>query len=262
MSQTLWSLIQEVIKFKAVFIQFISQHLILRYRRTFFGYIWTLLNPLLMISIMVVVFSTLFKVDMKTFAVFLFSGMIAWNCFSVIVSQSSTAFISNEPLIKKIYIPKILFPLSVSVALLIESVLSFVAFFIIILCLGAHFSYPILFLPIAYLLLFIFSFGVGLTVSVTTVFFRDLQHVVMIMLQGLFYLTPILYNKSLLVGKISWLIYINPVAPFIELFRAPLNNAALPSVSTIISATILAFLSLFIGLIIFLRNQNKIVFRL
>ncbi len=257
-----WSVIQEIIKFKAVFIQLVLQQLILRYRRTFFGYLWTLFNPLLMITVMVVVFSTLFKVDMKTFAVFLFSGMIPWNCFSLIVGQSTGVFITNENLIKKIYIPKILFPFSISISLLVESTLSFLAFFIIILCLGADFSWSILFLPVAYLLLFIFSFGIGLIASVTTVFFRDLQHVIVIMLQGLFYLTPILYNKSALAGKISLLIYINPVAPFIELFRAPLNGGILPSSSTIIHATILAFLSLFIGIVVFLRNEYKIVFRL
>ena len=262
MSRSVYSVVVELINYKSVFLQFVTQQLILRYRRTFLGYLWTLINPLLMISIMVIVFSTLFKADPKTFAVFLFSGMIPWNCFNNIVSQSSSSFIQNESLIKKIYIPKIVFPLSVSTALLIESVLSFVAFLLIMICLGAKLSVAIFFLPIAYIILFVFTFGVALSVSVITVFFRDLQHVIVIILQVLFYLTPILYPKTAFVGKFSWILDINPIRPFIELFRAPLDANVLPDASTILLTLCFAILSISIGFIIFLRNEYKIVFRL
>ncbi len=262
MSRTIYSVIIELMRYKGVFFQFVTQQLILRYRRTFLGYLWTLINPLLMISIMVIVFSTLFKADPKTFAVFLFSGMIPWNCFSNIVSQSSSSFIQNESLIKKIYIPKIIFPLSISTALLVESMLSFFAFLIIMLCLGAKLSLVTFFLPIAYIILFIFTFGVALSVSVITVFFRDLQHVIMIILQVFFYVTPILYPKTAFMGKFAWILDINPITPFIDLFRAPLNNNVLPDTATIVLTLVLACLSVFIGFLIFLRQEYKIVFRL
>src|SRR3990172_2110847 len=105
---------------RAVLRQLVSQQLILRYRRTALGYLWTLINPLLMMSVMAVVFATLFKSDLRTFTVFLFAGMIPWNFFSSVVTQSGTSFINNEGLIKKIYLPKIVFPLSITFALLID----------------------------------------------------------------------------------------------------------------------------------------------
>ncbi|MFZ3036586.1 MAG: hypothetical protein WA112_04800 [Rugosibacter sp.] len=112
------------------------------YRRTVLGYLWTLINPLLMMSVMALVFATLFKADLKTFAVFLFAGMIPWNFFNSVVTQSGMSFINNEGLIKKIYLPKAIFPLSIAFALLIDSVLSFLALFVIILAIGGSLVIP------------------------------------------------------------------------------------------------------------------------
>lgn len=242
--------------------QLVSQQLILRYRRTALGYLWTLINPLLMMSVMAWVFSTLFNADLKTFAVFLFAGMIPWNFFSSVVSQSGTSFVHNEGLIKKIYLPKALFPLSIALAFLIDSLLSFVALFAIILAIGGTLSWAVLFIPAAFLLLFFFALGVALIMSIATVFFRDLQYVILIALQGLFFFTPILYQRDMLGGNIGWLVGLNPVVPYIELFRAPLTHGGLPGTSVIVQAAAISFAAMAIGLSIFLRQEKKIVFRL
>jgi len=256
------SFLGELYNSRNVLSQLVSQQLILRYRRTALGYLWTLINPLLMMSVMALVFATLFKADLKTFAVFLFAGMIPWNFFSSVVTQSGTSFINNEGLIKKIYLPKIIFPLSIVSALLIDSALSFLALFAIIIIIGGSLSWAMLFIPIAYLMLFFFALGIGLITSVATVFFRDLQHVVLIAMQGLFFLTPILYKQDALGGKVAWLVGFNPVVPFIELFRAPLYLASLPSPSVILQAVLLSLSTMVIGLLIFLQQEKKIVFRL
>lgn len=247
---------------KNVLSQLVAQQLILRYRRTALGYLWTLINPLLMMSVMALVFSALFKADLKTFAVFLFAGMIPWSFFNSVVTQSGTSYINNEGLIKKIYLPKIIFPLSISVALLIDSVLSFIALFVIILALDGALSWSLLFIPVSFALLFMFALGVGLIMSIATVFFRDLQHVILIAMQGLFFLTPVLYKHSALEGKVGWLVGLNPVTPFIELFRAPLTQAILPENSVILQCAVLSLLAITIGLLVFLRQEKKIVFRL
>lgn len=256
------SFLGELYDSRYVLSQLVSQQLILRYRRTALGYLWTLINPLLMMSVMALVFATLFKADLKTFTVFLFAGMIPWNFFSSVVTQSGTSFINNEGLIKKIYLPKVIFPLSIAFALLIDSALSFLALFVIIIIIGGSLSWTVLFIPIAYLMLFFFALGIGLITSVATVFFRDLQHVILIAMQGLFFLTPILYKHDALAGKVAWLVGLNPVVPFIELFRAPLYLANLPSLSVIFQAALLSLSAMAIGLLVFLRQEKKIVFRL
>lgn len=262
MSSKIITFATELYGSRNVLSQLVAQQVILRYRRTALGYLWTLINPLLMMSIMAVVFSILFKADLKTFAVFLFAGMIPWNFFSSVVTQSGTSFISNEGLIKKIYLPKVIFPLSIAFASLIDSLLSFLALFAIILALGGMFSWSLLFLPISFVLLFLFTMGLGLIMSIATVFFRDLQHIVLVAMQGLFFLTPILYKHDVLTGKVAWLVGLNPVTPFITLFRAPLIEATLPSGSVLLQAAAISTAAMSIGLFVFLRQEKKIVFRL
>lgn len=262
MGKRIATFFSELCSSRAVLRQLVIQQLILRYRRTMLGYLWTLINPLLMMTIMAVVFSTLFKADLRTFALSLFAAMIPWNFFNAVVTQSGAAFINNEGLIKKIYLPKILFPLSIASAALIDSALSFVALFFIILVLGGSFSWALLFLPISFTLLFLFAFGLGMIMSIATVFFRDLQHVILIVMQGLFFLTPIIYKPDSLTGKVAWLVNLNPVTPFIALFRLPLLDASLPSVATLLQASIVSLTSITLGLFVFLRQEKNIVFRL
>ncbi|WP_300442303.1 ABC transporter permease [Zoogloea sp.] len=262
MISKLTRLAAEVYASRSVLGRLVRQQLILRYRRTVLGYLWTLVNPLLMMSVMAMVFATIFKEDVKVFAIFLFAGMIPWNCFNSIVVQSGGAFINNEGLIKKIYIPKILFPLSVSLGVFIDSILSFFALFAIILAVGGKVSTALFFVPVAYILLFLFSFGVGLVFSVATVFFRDLQYVIQIAMQGLFFLTPVLYKKDVLSGGVSNLVALNPVVPFIELFRAPLFQAKMPSDDVILHASLISIVSIILGLVVLLGQEKKVVFRL
>lgn len=252
----------EIVDYRDVLVQLVRQQLVLRYRRTFLGYFWTLINPILMMSVTAVLFATLFKVDLKTYAVFLFAGMIPWNFFSSTIIQSSNSLIYTEGLIKKIYLPKAIFPISVSLALFIDSILAFFSLFIIILLIGGKISFALLYLPISYLLLFVFSLGLALIVSVVTVFFRDLQHVIVVAMQAWFFLTPVFYKHEALVGKISWLVAINPVVPFIELFRNPLYLGDYPEMMTFVKALSIAICSLFVGLYIFLKYEKKIVYRL
>lgn len=255
--------IREVIDAKSVLYQLVRQQLILRYRRTLLGYLWTLINPLLMMTITALVFANLFKMELKTFVIFMFAGMVPWNCFSAIVTQSAASFIQNEGLIKKIYLPKLLFPLSVSLSALIDSVLQLIVLFFIMFCIGAEPSGALLFLPVAYLLLLLFSLGIALFISTLTVFLRDLQHVVTIALQALFFLTPIIYDKTAVVGtKLEWLLTINPLTWFVHLFRDPIRYATLPDQSTILTTALLSLVSLVIGFAFFAQQEKKLVFRL
>lgn len=254
--------LHELQAYRAVLQQLVRQQLILRYRRTALGFLWTLINPLLMMSVMALVFATLFKADLKTFTVFLFAGMIPWNFFSSVVTRSATSFIHNEGLIKKIYLPKLIFPLSIACAFLIDSALSFVVLFAIIIIMGVSLSWAVLFIPLAYLLLFFLTLGIGLIASIATVFFRDLEHVILIAMQGLFFMTPILYKHDALAGKVAWLMGLNPVVPFIELFRAPLYQASLPSSSVILQAALLSLSAMAIGFLVVLWQEKQIVFRL
>lgn len=254
--------LSEIHEHRHVFYQLVRQQIILRYRRTIFGYLWTLLNPLLMMSVTAVVFSTIFNMDLKTYAIFLFSGVIAFNLFGTCVTQSGQSFIGNEGLIKKIYIPKILFPLAISTTLLIDSLLMASSLFIIILFIGGKVTVSLLFIPIAYLLLFTFSFGLALTFSVSAVYFRDLQHVIGIIMQALVFLSPVYYKPEAMSGKVAWIIALNPLTQFIDLFRSPIDQGVLPATNVVLQATLYACVSLITGLWFFRKHEYRIAFRL
>jgi ABC-type polysaccharide/polyol phosphate export permease len=254
--------LSELYHFRFVLQQIIRQQLILRYRRTVFGYLWTLFNPLLMMSVTAIVFSTIFKMDLKSYAVFLFAGMIPFSFFSTSVTQSGQSLIGNEALIKKIYIPKLIFPLGICIALLIDSVLSAVALFAIILAIGGNLTMTLFFIPVSYVLLFLFSFGIALVMTISTTYFRDLQHVVGILMQALLFLTPVFYKPEFLQGKVAWFIALNPLTPFVELFRMPIYLGVFPDALIVLSSIFLSFLSLVIGLWFFCRYEKSIIFRL
>lgn len=254
--------VSEIYENRHILHQLVRQQITLRYRRTIFGYLWTLFNPLLMMSVTAVVFSTIFNMDLKTYAIFLFSGVIAFNYFGTTVVQGGQSLIGNEQLIKKIYIPKLLFPLSVSLAMLIDSLLMAVSLFAIILVIGGKLTLSLLFIPFAYLLLFAFSFGLALVFSVSAVYFRDLQHIIGIVMQALVFLSPVYYKPEALAGKVKSLIEANPLTLFIELFRAPIDQGTFPATAVVLQATLYACLSLMIGLWFFGKHEHRVAFRM
>lgn len=254
--------VAEIRQHRHVLYQLVRQQITLRYRRTFLGYLWTLLNPLLMMTVTAVVFSAIFKMDLKTYAVFLFSGVLAFNLFGTIVTQCGQSLIGNEQLIKKIYIPKILFPLAIAIALLIDNLLMFASLFVIIMIIGGKISLPLLGLLPAYIVLFVFSLGLGLIMSVVAVYFRDLLHIIGIVMQTLIFLSPVYYKPDALSGKIQVFLEVNPLTQFIDLFRAPIFSATTPATSSVLLAVSYAFLSFAVGIWFFSRHEFRVAFRM
>lgn len=255
-------LISEVSLSWPLLLQLIRQQMTLRYRRTILGYFWTLINPLMMILIMGIVFSALFKEDLFQFTAFLFAGMIPWNFINGVVSQSGSAYIANEGLIKKIYVPKIVFPLSIVVTLFIDAILSLAVLVFFIIILGGKIAWVIFFVPIALIFLLIFAVGIGLIVAIANVFYRDLQYILTVVMQGLFYLTPVLYIKDKVPSALSVLVSLNPLTPLIEIFRAPISYRLMPGNYTLSIAIIISIGTFAIGIWLFLRQEKKIIFRL
>ena len=252
----------ELHNYRSVLIQLIRQYLRLKYRRTVFGYFWTLINPILMLFVLGIVFSSLLKVEFFNFILILFAGLLPWNMFSQTIIQSLTTYLNNEDLIKKIYIPKILFPVSVSVAIFIDSLIFFIVIFPVTLFFGTKISFALIILPLAYLLLFIFSLSISILGSIMCVFFRDVQWLIPVLLQALFFLTPILYEKVSVTDYLGWFNSVNPLTPFIDLFKNPIYYGIFPSLYSLIMCTVISLMALIISLIVFNKCKNKIIYRL
>lgn len=260
--KTMRQLLLETYDRRTIIFELVRQQLILRYRRTTLGFLWTLINPLLMMSITAAVFSHLFHMDIKTYALYLFAGLIPWNLFTSMLTQSSVAYISNEGLMRKIYIPRLVFPLSITIGTTVDSLLAFLSLLLLFCVVGSSFSSAMLFIPIAYALLYLFGLGLSIAISLLTVFFRDLQQVITVSLQALFFMTPVMYRQEDIGGAVGVVVGLNPITHFITLFRAPLYEQSLPSAETLLIVAIWVAVSLIIGTVSFQKLQSKIIFRL
>jgi len=252
----------EILAYRQIMSQLVMQQLLTRYRRTIFGYVWTVLNPLLMMAITAIVFSHIFRFGLREYAIFLLSGTVPWTLFSNCLTQAGGAIVANEGLLKKVYIPKIIFPVSTATGNLLDSLFSLVALFVIAFFLGAKLSVALAFLPVAFLILYVFALGLALILSVVMVYFRDMQHLIGVMLQAWFFVTPIMYQLDAVSPILRQIIVFNPMVYFIDLFRFPIYSATFPTMQTIGVAAGLAAVSFLVGLKIFRLYENKLIFRL
>ncbi len=251
-----------LVRFWPVIQNMVVQELRVRYQRSMLGFLWTLLNPILMMVTMTVFFSQLVHEDPRSYSVYLFAGMVPWGFLGATLNDSAFCIISNEGLIRKIYLPKLIFPLSRALINLTTFILSMAALFLVLTPLGARFSLPMLLLPAVVCLFFAFVLGLGLLVATTNTFFRDCGHLVSVFLQAWYFATPIFYKKSLLPPDAQWRFWLNPAYPFIQLFQDIIKDGHWPRVETFMVATAFAAVSLGIGYAAFKCHEDKLVFRL
>ncbi len=247
---------------RLVFSHLVRQYVTLRYRRTVLGFLWTLVSPLLTMAVTSVVFSMMMRFPLQDFAVFLFSGLIPWALFSACLLQGGQTLIENEALIKKIYVPRQTLVIARCAGLLIDAMLSFASLFVIALAIGAHFTSALMMLPLAFLLTFVFACGMALITSVASVFLRDTQQILGIVMQAGYFLTPVIYPISIVPERFQWLFQLNPMYHFIELFRYPIYEGVFPPTQTLLVTMVLAAASALVGLLVFTRYDREVIFRL
>jgi ABC-type polysaccharide/polyol phosphate export permease len=252
---------RQLLRFWPVIQNMVVQDLRVRYQRSMLGFFWSLLNPILMMATLTLVFSQLWRVQRELFAIYLFAGMLPWGFLAGSLVDCAYCIILNEGLIRKIYLPKLVFPLARTLINLTTFVLSMGALFLLLGPLGARFSLPMVLLPVVIALFFAFVFGLSLIVAMTNTFFRDCGHLVSVIVQAWYFATPILYEKSLL-GDAQWMLWLNPAYPFIQMFQDLIKDGAWPAMHTFIVATAIAAVSLGAGYAAFKCHEDKLVFRL
>lgn len=239
----------------------VAQELRLRYQRSVLGFFWTLLNPILMMVTLTVVFSQLLDQDPGKYALTLFAGLVPWGLLSSTLTECAFCIIQNEGLIRKIYVPKLIFPLTRVLVNVVTTVFSFGALFLLLAPLGARFTAPMLLLPVIMALFTVFSLGLGLVVATMNTFYRDCSHLVAVFLQAWYFATPILYPASRF-ARVPWMLWGNPAYPFIRLFQLVICEGTWPSLTLFTAAAGIATVSLGVGYAAFKSNEDKLIFRL
>jgi ABC-type polysaccharide/polyol phosphate export permease len=252
----------EIVSYRELLKNLIVRDIKVRYRRSVLGFVWVMLNPLLMMLILTIVFSAVFKIATENYTIYLLSGIITWNFFSQSTNATVTSFLSNRNLIKKIYLPKAIFPLSLILSALINFVFSLVPLGLVMIFTHVPIGTNIILLPVVLLLLVIFSFGVSLFLSTATVFFHDIAYIYEVILLGWMYATPVFYPDSIIPEKFSIILKLNPLYHFMKLFRGWLYlDAPLYSQSVLFGAGF-AILALAAGSAFYVMYKDRVVYYL
>jgi ABC-2 type transport system permease protein/lipopolysaccharide transport system permease protein len=253
---------RELTRFWPVIHNMVVQELRLRYHRSFLGFLWTLLHPIMMMVTLSLVFSKLFDMQTGDYAIHLFSGMLPWSFLAASLTECTLCIISNEMLIRKIYVPKLVFPLARVLVNLVTFLLSLGALFLVLIPLGAKFSPALLFLPVAVVLLAMFAAGLGMMVALAHTFFRDCGHLVAVVLQAWYFATPIIYRVTDFSSEYRWRFLLNPAFPFVQMFQSIIRDGEWPQLTTVLVAAAIATVSLGVGYAAFKSHEDKLVFRL
>lgn len=233
-----------------------------KYRRSVLGVLWSLLNPLMIMVVQYMVFSTLFRFDIPNYAVYLLSGIVMFNYMSEATSQSMTCIIQNASLINKVYIPKYIYPFSRVISCGVNFLFSMLALYIVIIATGMRITLPHIAILYGIVCLFIFICGVSFLLASIMVFFRDTQFLYSIVLTIWTYLTPIFYPESILPPAMLTVLKFNPMYHFIRFIRFIILEGGIPDPKAWAYCAIFAIISLIVGITVFKRTQNKFILNL
>ncbi|HEX2694648.1 MAG TPA: ABC transporter permease [Acidobacteriota bacterium] len=254
--------LRELYEFRELLGNLVVNELKLRYRNSALGFLWTILNPLAYLAVLSVVFSRVFRFEIPNYTVFLFSGLVAWASIQQTVIIATPSIVANQGFIRRVYVPKLVFPLSNVLARYVDHVILTVILFGAMAVFRAPFSWSLLFLPIALLLNFAFSLGCVLVATTAHIRIRDIEHIVPIGFQILFFATPILYTVDVLPHGLRPLLLLNPVYYFVQAFRYPVAYASIAPGWVLGRAALLAAAALVIGLYVFFRKEKEFVYHL
>jgi len=237
----------------------VRRDFIARYRKSVLGVLWSLLNPLLTMLVMTVVFSYVFRFQIENFPVYLLSGQLIFGFFSEATNTAMGSIIGSEGIIKKVYVPKYIFPLSKVLSSLVNLVFSFLAFLFVFIITGVQFQWTMLLLPIPIIYTFVFSLGISMLMSSLAVFFRDLRYLYGIFLTMLMYMTPIFYPVDVIPEWFLPIYGLNPIYHFVDYFRELSLMGNVPDLWSNIVCIGFALAALCIGTVVFMKQQDKYI---
>ena len=190
-----------------------------KYKNSFLGVVWSFLNPLLQIVVYAIIFSLILKNKQENYAIFLCCGIIPWTFFSIAINRSAFIMIENGNIIKKVYFPREIIPISVVLAETINFLISTLIILGFVIIGGIGITKYLLLYPIILIAQYLVIISIAFVVSSICVYFRDLQHFIGIFLQLLFYATPIVYSQDSIPSEYQWILKINPMTYIINAYR-------------------------------------------
>ena len=257
MRDALW----ELIRYKDLLRLLVVTNIKARYKRSVLGMAWTLLNPLLMMIVMTIAFSALFRFSLPNYPVYVLSALVLWQFFTQTTTHAMNQLAWGNDLLKKVYIPPAVFPVSAVGTGLVNLGLSVIPLAIIMLVMRHPFTWALLWLPVSVFLISLFCIGLGLLVSIIAVFFSDFVQMYGVILRIWFYLTPVMYPERIIPEKYLWIVKLNPMYHFMRCWRDPIYLGTLPPIESVFVCVAWAFGTLFLGWWAFSRKAHEFAVR-
>lgn len=250
----------EVFNYRDLLNQLVSRDIKLKYRRSFLGYVWSILNPLLIMIVMVIVFSKMFDRNIPHFPVYLFAGRTIYEFVIGACGKALGSITDNASLLKKTYVSKFMFPLSKIASSLVDYLFSLGAFLIVIVFTRSPFYWTMLLFPFVFVQAFVFACGLGFFLAQLHVFFRDTRYIWNAITTAWMYCSAIFYPVSMLPDWLRFIVdYFNPLYIYIKQFRALAHLGELPDLVSVGLGCLYAIVFFAIGVFFFRKNQDKFI---
>lgn len=246
-------------KYRHLLRELVVKDVKVKYRRSVLGLVWSILNPLLMMLVITAVFSTIFKFNVENFPAYYLLGALIFNFNNEATMLAMTSIRGGAGLIKKVYIPKYIFPLEKIMFAFVNALFSLIAVIIVLAILRVELTWTIILFPIPLIYVLVFSTGLGLILATMNVFFRDTEHLYGVFVTAWMYLTPIIYPMEILPEVMQKMMILNPLYHYVEYFRMVVLYGMVPSLKENIVCLACSLIFLIIGLIVFKKNQDKFI---
>jgi lipopolysaccharide transport system permease protein len=214
----------------------------IKYANSMLGFAWSLLNPLMMMVILYLVFSNIYRSSQQNFVIYLLIGILSWRFFSMVTTSSLESIVSKQSLVKKVYIPREILTLSMVISGLISSFLEFLVLIPLLIVLGVGIHSTIVLFPAIQVLFFLIIYGVSLILASLYVYFRDLNQIWGVAIQLGFFLCPIVYPLSLVPVQYQAYYLLNPVTRVMIMYRDIFINGTIPGLYDFL--VVLAFVAI------------------
>lgn len=242
--------------------QLVTRDFKVKYKRSVLGIVWSLLYPIMMMAVMAVVFSNVFKFSTPgvSYLAYLLIGLTYFNYFSEASNLAMSSVVANFSLINKVYIPKYIFPLSKCLFVGINFLLTLIPLYVVIIATGTGLNWWHLLLPFSFICLFLFTVGMGFILSTISVFLRDMFYIYGIIITIWTYLTPIMYDISIINSTLQFIMKFNPLYQFINFARSIILYGNCPTLGQFAGCAVSALIVFFLGIFIFKKKQDKFIY--
>jgi len=253
------SKLKEAWTFRSLLFALAWRDIKVRYVQSYLGFLWIVVNPLISLLLLNFIFGTIVEVDTQEVnsIIFTITGLAGWNYFASLVGESGNAVFQAQHMVKKIYFPRIILPLSKAITCLFELLGTFAILVVCLILFDGHISKNIVYFPIFLFLSILAGIACGIWISALTIRFRDLRFIVPVFIRIGFFLTPIAYSSSMIPKKYNFTLFVNPIAGIVDGFRwSILGIGEIGSHIYTSSALILVLLAL--GIILFFRMEKSV----